>query len=537
MGRAKEVKFYNGRYCGNMSEAQCDILDSLIEADEQNGCIYDLKHIIYDMNKGDVQDMIEQYETFGMPLQDFEKPYGELMDYQTLSVCFMYYAQRCILGDSVGLGKTVSTAGVLNLLKRERAKIGKGHRYLVLTQKTIAPQLREELVRFTGDYIQLLSSGEQKEIQKFVDRNPYTDDLEYDVVGTHALLTAKGFIQWLELCRTQGKGFPFDTLVIDESSDICGPQISQGFMILSRYFSNIYFLNATPFESSLDVFYKQLNMLDPTFLPTKTNFQKEYCVWDYRGMYPRATGKYKHQKEFKRLVGYRYFARTRRDKGAVMEDCEGHLVLSSLSQAQKELLKKSQLKRMIFDCPSYIDSSIEFNSVNVPKLASLKGLFEDQCADADSIIIFVQFKESQYKLAEWLSSQGYSHAILNGDTPNDERQNIVNRFKNKDFRVLITNVQRGLNFGDCNHCIFYSYDPNPSHMIQFEGRITRDFDIVGKKIYVLCSLGEEYRTLRTTLKQRAKATTDFTNTDFSVILDMLLRSEMNDYDKAKQSDD
>lgn len=529
MGKAKVVNYYNDRYCGDMTPEQCDVLESLIDADEQNGSVSDLTHIIYELDDSVVDDMIEEYETFGYLSGSHEVHYGELLDYQTLAVCFMYYAKRCILGDSVGMGKTVSSAGVLNLLKREREKVGKRHRYLVLTQKNIANQFRKELVKFTAEYVHLIPSGEMRDIAKFVDANDYEFDLDYDVVGTHALLTTSGFIQWLEQCRTMGRGFPFDTLIIDESSDLGGKgtKMIDGFRAIEKYFDNIYFLNATPFETRLDIFYNQLNLLDKHLLPTKTVFTKEYCLMDYRGMYPKATGKYKNQAEFKRLVGYRYFARTRRDKGAVMEDCKGGIILSKLSDVQKEWLKKSQLHRIVYDCPSHIDPSIEFNEENVPKLASLSSLLRNECSDADTVIIFAHYKEVHRQLSRWLYARGYSNRVLNGDTDDSTRQSIIGGFQNKEFRVLITNVQRGLNFGNCNHCIFYSFDSNPSHMIQFEGRITRDFDIVGKNIFILCSMGKEYATLRSVVRQRAQATTEFTNTDLSVILNVLLKGKVD----------
>jgi SNF2 family DNA or RNA helicase len=394
----------------------------------------------------------------------------------------------------------------------------------VLTEKNLSVQFRAELVKFTGEFVHLIPDGLQKTIDKFTRFNPYECELDYSVVGTHALLTTKGFIQWLEQCRTMGKGFPFDCLIIDESSVLGNSTtgISKGFTAIKKYFKHIYFLNATPFETQLGIFYNQLNMLDGALLPTKENFTKEYCVMDYRGMYPKPTGKYKNQEQFKQLVGYRYFARTRRDKGAVMEDCNGKVVLSKLSDIQRKWLDKSQLHRMVFDCPNHIDPSIEFNSENVPKLGSLSELLKNECADAETIIIFSHFKEAQKSLSEWLKLKGYSNRVLNGDTDNISRQEIIKGFKNKEFRVLITNVQRGLNFGDCNHCIFYSFDPNPSKMIQFEGRITRSFDIVGKNVFILCSQGEEYKKLNEVVRQRAKATAQFTNTDLSVIMDILL---------------
>lgn len=239
-------------------------------------------------------------------------------------------------------------------------------------------------------------------------------------------------------------------------------------------------------------------------------------------MFPKPTGKYKNQGHFKKLVGYRYFARTREDKGAVMKDCGGGVKVSPLSAIQKEWLGKTQMARIVYDCPSYLDPSIEFNIENVPKLGSLDELLKNECSDADTILIFSHYKEPQKYLSQWLRNKGYSNRILNGDTDNKERNDIIESFKRAEFNVLITNVQKGLNFGNCNHCIFYSYDPNPSKMIQFEGRMTRDFDIIGKNIFILCSKGKEYQTLVKTVRDRAKATSDFTKTDLSVVMNILL---------------
>ena len=208
MSRAKVVNYYNDRYCGSMPEAQCQMLDKIIEFDSMNACISEFEHGIYNMSKSDVINFIEDIETYGYPTQNYEKPYGTLRPEQTLGVAFMITAKRCILGDSVGMGKTVESAGVINYLTRIREQQGRPLRYLVLTQKNLAHQFRQELVKFTGEFVNLIESGEQKSIDIFTNSNPYQDQLEYSIVGTHALLTTKGFIQWLEQCRTMGQGFP-----------------------------------------------------------------------------------------------------------------------------------------------------------------------------------------------------------------------------------------------------------------------------------------------------------------------------------------
>ena len=526
MGKEKVVNYYNDRFLGSLSEDDCDKLEILLQLDKDNGCVTDLLHVIRNMSESDAIDFIESIDNFGGTFREYNKGIGTLRNEQTIGVALMYWAKDCILGDSVGMGKTVEVAGLCNLLKADYERQGKKFRYLLLTEKNLSDQVRTEMVRFTGDYVTLIPSGEQRMIERFVNSNPFQDELEYSVVGTHALLTTSGFIGWLEQCRTQGEGFPFDLIIIDESSPLGGKkgnEIVKGYKAIEKYFSRHVFLNATPFETKLEIFYNQLSLLDKNMLPTLTNFKKEYCIMDYRGMYPKPTGKYKNQGNFKRLIGYRYFARTRRDKGAVMEDCAGGVILSPLSQIQKEWLQKTQLHRVVYDCPSHLDPTIEFNSENVPKLGSLSNLLKDECSDAETILLFVYFKEAQACLSKWLTDKGYSNKVLNGDTSDEDRASIIKGFKNKEYRVLITNVQKGLNFGDCNYCIFYSFDPNPSMMIQFEGRTTRSFDIIGKNVYILCSLGKEYKQLNDVVRERAQATSDLTNTDLSVVMSILLR--------------
>ena len=57
--KAKEVTYYNERYKGSLSEEQCQRLETLIQLDKENGCIEDLRHIIYNLSDEDVDTIIE----------------------------------------------------------------------------------------------------------------------------------------------------------------------------------------------------------------------------------------------------------------------------------------------------------------------------------------------------------------------------------------------------------------------------------------------------------------------------------------------
>lgn len=529
MSRAKIVEYYNNRYMGSLSEDECSTLESIISLDEENGCFEDLKHIIYDLTESGATKIIDEMNYYGQIVSDVPKNEGTLRDEQTLGVAFMYFAKRCILGDSVGFGKTTQVAGLFNICRNiANANIKEGNRtkpfrYLYLTEKNLVEQCRAELVRFTGDYAYTVSSL-AKPCEKFFNRFSYTNTLDYSIVGSHSLLSQGIFLSWFQQCIKYGGGNPFDVLVIDESTVVGNSKsnVSKNLEAIIEKFDRVIFLNATPFETKLSIFYAQLNLLDKKMLPVKTNFEKEYCIFDYRGMYPKATNKYKNANEFRRLVGYRYFARTRKEKGAIMENCTGRVIPAPLSAVQKYWLQRTQMPQLVYDCPNYFDATVEFNEENVPKLTALKEALSIDCADADSILIYVRYLEAQESLCNWLSEQGYSNRRLCGETKQDERLSTIRGFKNGEFKVLVTNVQKGLNFGNCNYCIFYGFDPNPNKMVQFEGRITRSFDIVDKHIVVICSEGEELRKLNTVIKQRAKASSEFSKSDLSCIMSILL---------------
>ena len=520
MSKARELKYHNDRYQGSLTGEDCDTLEMIIKLDEENGAFEDLRHIIYNISESVVNKIIDSVEVYG-ELAEYEKTEGTLRDEQTLGTAFMFFAKNCILGDSVGMGKTPQIAGLCRIHENMYKDHGKPFRYLLLTEKNLVSQTRKKMIQFTGNYAYSLQ-GDAIATQKYL--NKISGYPEYSLVGSHTLVSQPLFIKWLEETRNAHKKFPYDLLIIDESS-ILGNSTTETYKsakVLASYFSRVVLLNATPFNTKLITFYNQLNLLDGSMLPAKTNFEKEYILYNYTGMYPKPTGKYKNPQKFRHLVGYRYFARTREAKGGVMENCSGKVVVSFLSKIQKDLEKTTQMYQMVYDCPNYFDSTIAYSEENVPKLESLSDILQDDFADADSILIFAHYREAQDSLSRWLTYNGYSNRILCGETKNDEREDIIEGFKNTDYRILITNVQKGLDFGECDHCIFYGFDPNPSKMVQFEGRITRSFDIRNKRIILLCSAGKELQRLNKVIKDRAKATSQFTKADLSCVMDILL---------------
>lgn len=519
MGRKKELKYYNGCLKGDyLSDNDCRILDTLLDLSEKNGCVKDLKNVIYELSSDEVEQIKETRTS-----EFIDKKIGELRDSQTIGVAFMLSAKRLVLGDSVGLGKTVQICGFCNLVSLMRERQGTEFRFLYLTEKNLIDQTRDEMIKFTGEYVDILR-GEKKYVNKFIEENE--SELHYSVVGTHSLINSVEFQEYMRVYRELYDCNPFDALIIDESA-ILGNTSTKTYSNakhLADDFEYVIVINATPFETNLRTFYAQLNFCDETLLPVKTVFQNLYEEKSYShfGGYPKFNGKYKNAHLFRNQVKYRYLARTRKGMGAVMKDCSADIIESPLSPIQRNLLKKTSMPQMVYDCPSYFDDTIVMDKINTPKIGSLLDLIKGEFKNEESILVYSRYKESQRGIAQALLEEGISCEILNGDTDFDEKNAIVNKFKLGDFRVLITNVQKGLNFGSCNVCIFYSYDPNPNKMVQFEGRTTRSVDIIGKHCRVLVSKGKERNKFERELKEKARGSDAFAGSDYSCVLTLLL---------------
>lgn len=521
MARKKEVLYYNGKFQGQrLSESDCRKLDNLRKVDEDGNYISEFKHLIYDLSPSEVEII---KETQSNALVDLKR--GTLEPSQTVGVAYMYFAGSMILGDSVGLGKTVEICGLCNLLESVSTRDGVEFRFLYLTGKNLVNQTRDKLIRFTGNYIDSLQ-GVKPAVTKWV--NKVRDGVEFSVVGSHSLLTNALFQDYIRSYEAETGAHPFDLLIIDESGDVLtnsSTQTYQQALFLRDSCERVILLNATAFEKELDMFYNQLSFCDPTFLPTKTEFSKEYKIMDYRGPYPTFSGKYKNADKFKELVGYRYLARTRKSVGATMTNCSADVVVVPLSVEQKLLLKKTSMPNMVYDCPSYFNMGVDTNEETTPKLAALLRVLNNEFKDEKSILIYARYKESQACIHDFLEEYGYDCRILNGDSSLDYRNTIIEQFKLGDFRVLITNVQKGLDFDNCNACIFYSYDTNPNKMVQFEGRMTRSYDIENKHVILIISRGKELKSFKNVVSDRAQASDIFAGSDFSCVLSILLNED------------
>ena len=503
----KGEKWFKGKYLqGSLSDKSCQALLNLIEGVEE---IEGLKHCIQNLPSHLVQDIINDYENYEKEhgtMVGFKKSYkpviGELRPAQTVGVAFMYLAKSALLGDEVGLGKTVQCAGLCNLIADEFRKRGSNFRFCFLTEKSSINQIRNKMIQFTGQYVRMLESGEAGVVKKYL--KSYENGNRCSIVGSHSLLNSSEFL-------IHTSHHPFDLFIIDESSIIKNTtsDVFKNTKAILKYHERKILLNATPLEQNVLEFYNQLNLLDNDFLPTLAEFKRRYCVMKQGVFGFDEIAGYKNTEEFKQATAFRYLARTRASLGAEYVDNSYKTILVPLSDAQKRLIKKTSLYAMVHDYPPGVDRTIEFNPENVPKAGALLSVLNSIDVSTGKALVYCKFVDCQLKLKELLEEYGYRTAILNGSTKVKERNETIDKFLNNGYDVLITNIQRGLDLNNCDNCILYTIDPNPQKMVQFEGRMTRDFNVKYKSLYLLVCMGKEKKFVEETLKLRVDAAEDF----------------------------
>jgi ATP-dependent RNA helicase DeaD len=106
-----------------------------------------------------------------------------------------------------------------------------------------------------------------------------------------------------------------------------------------------------------------------------------------------------------------------------------------------------------------------------------------ECEDYDGVIVFARTKESTVEIADALQRQNYRAVALNGDMPQNLREQTVEQLKSKRIDILVATdvVARGLDVPRISHVINYdiSFDAETYvHRIGRTGRAGREGDAI-----------------------------------------------------------
>lgn len=503
-------KYYKGCLSGNTSKLILDIRERKV--------IPSLTHMVYSFDNNLVEMAIKERRRVFDILKDKEitpRTYlGKLRNEQTIGVAFMYYSPRSILGDGVGMGKTVEISALLNLLHQKKEL----KKFLIAVELSAVEQVTKELVRCTGLSIVSVQSTGAKLAKELL-------SVDWDkvdgLVVSHSKLTSEQLNVFLANdLDEKGKSRYINTFILDESSVVKNKhtQIYRSVKALCNIVDRVHFLNATVFEIDIQDVYNQLDLIAPGTLPKWWKIEKEFCCIQSLPIWTKQFGRakkfikreivgYKKEEVFKERIGLYYIGRsvehlTSNNKYKVIE--------VTPSQKQLHALKKGERYTAVLNCPSLIKGlDIDMNISDVPKLKKLLELIEQR--EGKSIFVYCFNLEAQEAISDILTKQGKKVSILNGNTNRDDREIITREFNNKQIDVLISNIQRSLNLHIGDTCIYYNLEGNPARMEQIRGRIDRHIDSKEKEfILLIYKDSEEYNWLLNKSRQRSEAASNLT---------------------------
>ncbi|MEU8995042.1 DEAD/DEAH box helicase [Streptomyces caniferus] len=162
---------------------------------------------------------------------------------------------RLLIGDVVGLGKTLEIGALLGELIRR----GRGERIMVVTPAAVLEQFQHEMwTRFSIPLVRLDSAGIARIERKVpAGRNPFTY-YQRVIVSIDMLRNRTRYESWLKDVR-------WDAVVIDESHNLInkGTDRRRVAELLSRQTDALILASATPHNGDMPAFTGLVRLLDP----------------------------------------------------------------------------------------------------------------------------------------------------------------------------------------------------------------------------------------------------------------------------------
>jgi len=423
--------------------------------------------------------------------------------YQRQGIAVMLAAKRLLLGDAVGLGKTIQSVGAMALAMQK----GLCRRAIVVTTASLKGQWCDEAASYLRqDAIGGLSSA-------FVavggDRAKRA--------AVYADPAARVLVLNYELFLHDGRAIPpADMVFLDEAARIksLGAQTTKAIKsYCARHKVQYrYALTATGIENKLEDLYSILSFLGDQSLGFHTYFLYHYCKLRRfqapNGARIQQVVGHLNLHEAKARTAHVLLRRTKDDVGGELPELVIRNVTVNLGDAQRaayediratadpdksasaplkaaiasggtatvDSLQRSLLLREVCDSLSLVgDGSLGDEST---KLDELEHFVRSTLGPEHSVVIFTQWERMAKLIAGRLAgcyAEGRAPRIISGDVRESERDLHRRDFNAEQFRCLVMTDagKAGLNLQACETMVNFELPWNPATLKQRIGRMHR----------------------------------------------------------------
>jgi len=394
-----------------------------------------------------------------------------LKPYQRVAVAFALHNKRCILGDDVGMGKTVEAIKAVQLSNH----LGN---VLIVCPNNMKYTWRAEINNwFPGQQVTVIeTSTRDKDLRKY----------------------KRGFaiINWaLVRLMPQLRRYVWSCIIADEAHRLKNrkTQVSRAFSKLKS--ARLYMLTATPFANHPGELWHLLHLLNPKRYNSYSRFFDMYVrtVRTYHG-FVQIDKKHpeKNSTLLRRELAPIMIRRDRRDYLSQLPP-QIRTVLLGLTTEQKRLYK--QMSRSMY---IELESGEELDAINVAvqlmrlrqivsttatlqesdhssKLDAVVSIIKDAPPD-NQFVVFAQFRATIHSLEKRLRANNITCVKLLGAMGAKKAFEAVNRFQSGKARVFAATMEAGgesITLTASNQVIIIEKNFNPAKLDQAIGRVDR----------------------------------------------------------------
>lgn len=388
--------------------------------------------------------------------------------YQRVAVQFLVDAERALLADIPGAGKTAVTV---------RAAMEAGaKRVLIITKKSLLYHWQQEVDKWCGDAC-----------------SQYTTKSKAVPVSRFVVTNYEAAVRCLDKLLSEH----WDAVVADEATAIKGRKTQRAKAVHTLCWSAKYawLLTGTPIHNRPDELWSLLRALDKKTFSSYWRFVDEYCEVDFTMWGRKILGPRNLQQLHRVLVPYVL----RRDEAALglrFPDLLEETIALEMTPRQKKLYTDMRKEFRANPALAVLAGDFVWAPNVVAQLVRLRqiacspvliGDTDEGCktpaicelleehANYSKVLVFTSFAEYAKVLASELSA--YSPVVITGDVSDRERKNAVDRFTgDTKCRLLIGTTRamgEGLNLQVADIIVFADMDWSPAAMEQAIARSRR----------------------------------------------------------------
>jgi predicted nucleic acid-binding Zn finger protein len=400
-----------------------------------------------------------------------------LYPYQHAGVRFALYRPAALIGDQMGLGKTLQAIAAAIL----KSRIFGFNQILIITLASLKEQWKREIERFTNEKAVVVAGSVLNRQRIYME-----DAAPFKITNYESVLRDMDVI----------RRFEPELVILDEAQRIknFATKTAEAIKMLPRRHSLV--LTGTPLENRLEDIYSIVQFLDPSLLAPLWQFAADHYLLsrDKKGKILGYRNLDKLNEKLKAIV-------IRRKREEVLDDLPEEVVNTyfvdlDVRQRQmhagfsqklvplihKKFLTPMDIRRMqelllcmrrACDSTYLIDRTTQIS----PKLQELQSILEELViANGRKVVIFSEWTTMTFLIGKLLSDMRIDFVELTGKVPVPKRQALIDAFTHRpECRAFLSTDAggTGLNLQAADCVINFDIPWNPAKLNQRIGRVSR----------------------------------------------------------------